>query len=192
MSSPTGMRTDSVRVASPTASMRPFSVASRTPTGVSALFASQVMSASPASVCTAADVVAHIDHAVNVCGEDHVGIGTDGGTTGIDDMALYRAHMRAEVAQRRAAGIGAAGENPDTLPFCEELSGPGQFHRLPTTLLHGLVHQDVSRGADLLAEQRDGLCPLGVEEHVLGGTRLRVVEVDRPEPRLNFGHGGPS
>ena len=53
---------------------------------------------------TAADVVAHIDHAVNVCGEDHVGIGTDGGTTGIDDMAAYRAHMRAEVAQRRAAG----------------------------------------------------------------------------------------
>jgi membrane dipeptidase len=75
-------------------------------------------------------VVAHIDHAVNVCGEDHVGIGTDGGTTGIDDMAAYRNHMRAEVAQRRAAGIGAAGENPDTLPFCEELSGPDQFHRL--------------------------------------------------------------
>jgi membrane dipeptidase len=83
-----------------------------------------------ASVCTAADVAAHIDHAVNVCGEDHVGIGTDGGTTGIDDMAGYRAHMRAEVAQRRAAGIGAAGENPDTLPFCEELSGPGQYRRL--------------------------------------------------------------
>jgi membrane dipeptidase len=83
-----------------------------------------------ASLCTAEDVVAHIDHAVNVCGEDHVGIGTDGGTTAIDDMAAYRANMRAEVAQRRAAGIGAAGENPDTLPFCEALSGPGQFHRL--------------------------------------------------------------
>jgi membrane dipeptidase len=82
------------------------------------------------SVCTAADVVAHIDHAVNVCGEDHVGIGTDGGTTGIDDMAGYRAQMRAEVAQRHATGIGAAGENPDTLPFCEELSGPDQYHRL--------------------------------------------------------------
>jgi membrane dipeptidase len=38
--------------------------------------------------------------------------------------------MRAEVAQRRASGIGAAGENPDTLPFCEELSGPEQYHRL--------------------------------------------------------------
>ena len=44
----------------------------------------------PTSVATAADVVAHLDHAVNVCGEDHVGIGTDGGTTGIDDMACAR------------------------------------------------------------------------------------------------------
>jgi membrane dipeptidase len=85
---------------------------------------------SPDSVAGAADVVAHIDHAVNVCGEDHVGIGTDGGTTGIDDMAAYRARVRDEVARRRAAGIGARGENPDTLPFVEDLSGPGQFHRL--------------------------------------------------------------
>jgi len=30
----------------------------------------------PSGHATADDVVAHIDHAVNVCGEDHVGIGT--------------------------------------------------------------------------------------------------------------------
>ncbi|MEZ5917500.1 MAG: membrane dipeptidase [Parvularculaceae bacterium] len=35
---------------------------------------------------TAADIVAHIEHASNVCGEDHVGIGTDGMATAIDDM----------------------------------------------------------------------------------------------------------
>jgi membrane dipeptidase len=65
---------------------------------------------------------------VNVCGEDHVGIGTDGGTTAIDDMDAFRAKMR-EGGRRapHAAGIGAAGENPDTLPFVEELSGPDQF-----------------------------------------------------------------
>jgi membrane dipeptidase len=84
----------------------------------------------PRSVGTPEDVVAHIDHAVNVCGEDHVGIGTDGGTTGIDDMTAYRAQVRAEIAERRAAGIGAAGENPDTLPFVERLSGPDQFRDL--------------------------------------------------------------
>ena len=85
---------------------------------------------SPDSVATPEDVVAHIDHAVNVCGEDHVGIGTDGGTTAVDDMAAYRARIRQEIAERRAAGIGAAGENPDTLPFVEALSGPDQFRRL--------------------------------------------------------------
>lgn len=85
---------------------------------------------SPDSVAEPGDVVAHIDHAVKVCGEDHVGIGTDGGTTAVDDMTAYRARIAKEIAQRRAAGIGAAGENPDTLPFVEKLSGPGQFHDL--------------------------------------------------------------
>jgi membrane dipeptidase len=32
----------------------------------------------PSGHAHAEDVVAHIDHAVNICGEDHVGIGTDG------------------------------------------------------------------------------------------------------------------
>ena len=84
----------------------------------------------PTSVATPDDVVAHIDHAVKICGEDHVGIGTDGGTTGVDDMTAYRATIREEIAQRKAAGIGAAGENPDTLPFVERLSGPNQFRDL--------------------------------------------------------------
>ena len=84
----------------------------------------------PRSVATAEDVVRHIDHAVNVCGEDHVGIGTDGGTTAIADMVRYRAHIRKQIADRKAAGIGAAGENPDTLPFVEALQGPDQFRTL--------------------------------------------------------------
>jgi membrane dipeptidase len=84
----------------------------------------------PTSKATAADVVAHIDHAVKVCGEDHVGIGTDGGTTGIDDLAAYRAHIAQQIAQRRAAGIGAPGENADTLPLVLDLTGPTQFEKL--------------------------------------------------------------
>src|SRR4051794_13842854 len=87
-----------------------------------------------ASVAHAEDVVAHIDHAVKICGEDHVGIGTDGGTTGVDDMPAYRAHVARQVADRKKAGIGAAGENPDTLPFVADLQGPGQFHRLADLL----------------------------------------------------------
>lgn len=84
----------------------------------------------PRSVATPEDVVAHIDHAVRICGEDHVGIGTDGGTTGIDDWTAYRTAARAEIARRKAAGIGATGENPDTFPFVADLSGPTQFRKL--------------------------------------------------------------
>ncbi len=76
------------------------------------------------------DVVAHIEHAVEVCGEDHVGIGTDGTVTPIDDLEAYRTHLAAEVAARRAAGISAKGERPDTFPFVVDLRGPGQFREL--------------------------------------------------------------
>jgi membrane dipeptidase len=84
----------------------------------------------PRSVASAADVAAHIDHAVNVCGEDHVGIGTDGGITGVDDMAAYRKRIAKQIEERRQTGIGAKGENPDTLPFVEDLQGPNQFRDL--------------------------------------------------------------
>src|SRR5262249_34904939 len=69
----------------------------------------------------AADVVAHIDHAVNVCGEDAVGIGTDGTVTAIDDLEAYKAVLAKEHEERRKAGISAAGEGPDTLPFVVDL-----------------------------------------------------------------------
>lgn len=79
---------------------------------------------------SAADVVAHIDHAVNVCGEDHVGIGTDGDVSQIDDLKAYEARLAEEIARRRAAGISAAGERPDTYPFVVDLRGPDQFRKL--------------------------------------------------------------
>jgi membrane dipeptidase len=82
----------------------------------------------------AEDVVAHIDHAVNVCGEDHVGIGTDGSVTQIDDLHAYQTMLAKEIAQRQAAGISAAGERPDTYPFVVDLRGPQQFHKLAQLL----------------------------------------------------------
>jgi membrane dipeptidase len=90
----------------------------------------------PSGHATAEEVVAHIDHAVNVCGEDHVGIGTDGSTTPIDDLEAYKAALAREVAARRAAGIGAAGEGPDTFPFTVDLRGPTQFRELAERLQH--------------------------------------------------------
>jgi membrane dipeptidase len=78
----------------------------------------------------AEDVVAHIEHAVNVCGEDHVGIGTDGDVTAIDDLEAYKANLAAEIAGRAKAGIGATGERADTYPFVVDLRGVDQFRKL--------------------------------------------------------------
>jgi membrane dipeptidase len=78
----------------------------------------------------AEDVVAHIEHALNVCGEDCVGIGTDGDVTGIDDMNLYRSFVEKQIADRAKQGLGATGETPDTYPFVIDLRGPNQFHKL--------------------------------------------------------------
>jgi len=83
---------------------------------------------------SADDVVAHLDHAVRICGEDHVGIGTDGTVTQIDDMDAYRETLAREVAARQAAGISAAGERADTYPFVLDLRGPDQFHKLARLL----------------------------------------------------------
>jgi membrane dipeptidase len=86
------------------------------------------------SHATAADVVAHIEHAVDVCGEDHVGIGTDGSVTAIDDLEAYKSHLATEIAARRAAGISATGERPDSFPFVVDLRGVGQFRELADRL----------------------------------------------------------
>lgn len=82
----------------------------------------------------AEDVVAHIEHALKVCGEDHVGVGTDGGTTQVDDLEAYKAALAKEIAERRAAGISATGERPDTYPFVVDLRGPDQFRKLARLL----------------------------------------------------------
>jgi membrane dipeptidase len=78
----------------------------------------------------ASDVVAHIEHALKVCGEDHVGIGTDGGITTIDDLGLYQAALDKEHNERVAAGIAAKGERSDTYPFVIDLRGVDQFRQL--------------------------------------------------------------
>ena len=76
------------------------------------------------------DVVAHIEHAINVCGEDHVGIGTDYGIVDPGEMGAVRAFWGAFVRKRAEQHAGATGEDPDILPFTEGLTGPDQFRTL--------------------------------------------------------------
>jgi membrane dipeptidase len=80
------------------------------------------------------DVVRHIEHVLNVCGEDHVGIGSDGGTVAIDDYESYQDRLEREHEERRSRGIAAQGERPDAPPFVNGLTGPTQFARLVSML----------------------------------------------------------
>ena len=79
---------------------------------------------------TGDDVVDHIEHAIKICGEDHVGVGTDGGTTGIDNMAVWKKAFVDQINRRRAAGISAPGERPDSFTFAIDMNGPEQFRIL--------------------------------------------------------------
>ncbi|MGD0142227.1 MAG: membrane dipeptidase [Rhizomicrobium sp.] len=88
----------------------------------------------PDGQARAEDVVAHIDHAVDVCGEDHVGIGTDGSATPIDDLGAYGAFLAKQVEDRRKSGLGATGERADSYPFVVDLRGVEQFRKLSRLL----------------------------------------------------------
>lgn len=83
---------------------------------------------------TANDVVQHIDHAVNVCGEDHVGIGTDGVISSINVTPEFRQKFREEIAERRKRGISAPGEREDAFTFVPDLNTPRRFETLASLL----------------------------------------------------------
>lgn len=85
------------------------------------------------------DVVRHIEHALDVCGQDHVGIGTDGDATAIDDMTKYRTAIAGELQQRKKAGVSAAGETSRVVPLVPDLMGPTQFQKL-ADMLHKRGH----------------------------------------------------
>lgn len=71
---------------------------------------------------TAEALMKHIDYAVNLCGEDHVSIGSDQGVVPVNDGPDYREAIRQEVKRRIAAGISAPGETPNRPPFIAELN----------------------------------------------------------------------
>jgi membrane dipeptidase len=82
----------------------------------------------------AEDLIRHIEHAANICGEDHVGLGTDGSISGVPLTDAYRAYFRKEVEARKKAGYGAPGENADVLTIVPEYNDPLRFDRLANDL----------------------------------------------------------
>jgi membrane dipeptidase len=112
---------------------------------------------SPGRVPTAEDVVAHIEHALNVCGEDHVGIGSDLSITPIDGSDEYWSKHREFVARRIEAGIAAPAEDPDVLFTVPDLNS----------------HRRMDMIADALSARGHSD---GVIEKVIGANWVRLFE----------------
>jgi membrane dipeptidase len=76
----------------------------------------------PAGPPMAEDVLRHVEHALQVCGEDHVGIGSDQGITPLNVADPFPTQFAAVSARRQALGIAAPRE--DTIPYVPELNSP--------------------------------------------------------------------
>ncbi len=81
------------------------------------------------------DVVKHIEHAVNVCGEDHVGIGSDLSITPHQVTDAYKKAHAEFVAGRQRQGIAAPGEDPAVFMFVPELNAPNRLELIAERLL---------------------------------------------------------
>ncbi len=80
--------------------------------------------ASP-TVPTRQHVIDHVVHAIEVCGADHVGIGSDGSIQAVSLTAAQKAAFDADIARRKQLGIGAPGE--DRYPWVPDLNGPSHM-----------------------------------------------------------------
>ena len=109
--------------------------------------------ASP-TIPTREHVLDHVIHAINVCGVDHVGIGSDGSIQKTILTAEQKAAFDQDIARRKKLGIGAPGE--DRYPYVPDLNGPDHMEIIAVEL--------AKRGQ-----------PVGVIEKVLGANFQRVI-----------------
>jgi membrane dipeptidase len=80
-------------------------------------------------------VLDHIDHALKVCGEDHVGIGSDGPIPAVRESQEFYGMMKEVEKQRAATGVQAPGEQ-GRFPYIQELNAPRRIDQIA----HGM-HQ---------------------------------------------------
>ncbi|MBY6211738.1 dipeptidase [Microbulbifer agarilyticus] len=80
------------------------------------------------------DLIAHIEHAINVCGEEGVGIGTDNATHTApyseEDLRMWNEELK----KRKEAGISAPREEADSFLYIEDLYTPRRFYDLADLL----------------------------------------------------------
>jgi membrane dipeptidase len=82
----------------------------------------------------AEDVIRHIEHAINVCGEDHVGIGTDTGVAPIERTPAFEKDNREWVAAAVADGVFDRGRPQDLYTFIPDLNHADRFDTLASLL----------------------------------------------------------
>lgn len=80
------------------------------------------------------DLLRHLDHAVNTCGEDHVGIGTDNSLLGYTINDQTRTEHRRAFAERQRRGIAAPGEAADVLYMVDGYNGADRYDRIAADL----------------------------------------------------------
>lgn len=82
----------------------------------------------------AEDLIRHLEHAVEICGEDHVGLGTDGPIGGALINEAFIAAARKQHDARVNAGIAAPGETADVYTLIPEYNEPRRFKLLADDL----------------------------------------------------------
>ena len=102
---------------------------------------------------TAAAVIRHLEHMIDVAGEDHVSIGTDGGISAEVLDQQYKDRFAKFSRERQAAGIAAPGETEEGYLFAADLNTPRRFETLAGMLVaRGHSHTRVEKilGKNLL------------------------------------------
>lgn len=105
----------------------------------------------------AADLIAHIEHAIRVAGEDHVGLGTDGTLSALPRTPEYEKDNREQIAAMVEDGVFETGRPPDLYLFIPDLNDVRRFERL-AGMLSARGHSDARI------------------EKVLGGNFARVMK----------------
>jgi membrane dipeptidase len=104
----------------------------------------------------AEDFVRHVTHCVNVCGEEHVGVGSDNSITPLDLTPAFRKVHADFVAARRKAGISAPGEDENVFNYVPDFNSPRRMEQV----------------ADALSKAGHGSARI---EKILGGNWMRLL-----------------
>jgi membrane dipeptidase len=93
----------------------------------------------------AIDLVRHIEHAVDVCGEDHVGIGSDTPVAPVLRDAAFEKDNRAGIADMVGQGIFEKGRPADLYLFIPDLNRIDRYEAL-AAMLSARGHSDARIG----------------------------------------------